>query len=292
MATRTQVFPNATIQGGAADAFIIGGTTPAAGTFTDLAASDIDSTPIGQNTPAAGAFTTLECSDPSSDDHVGDRGYNDARYAGVDHDADHVHDGSDEIDGDVLDINYVPSNYTRTTDPSEVSSVEELTAHLGGIDNSLGLANASMQSLGLLVHPNNYGDLYRAGLFPSFFNQQWGGAYGGEYPKGVKADGTEAWFATGWIVHNAVRAAGYNTTYQYLTQGFKVSQAITVEAFWLKLYKVGNPQKDNEPFTFAIYSDSGGDPDAVITNGTANAINGHSVASASEPWPITDNTDG
>lgn len=46
------------------DSFIIGGTTPLAGTFTTLAATNfsatnINSTPIGQTTPAAGSFTTL-----------------------------------------------------------------------------------------------------------------------------------------------------------------------------------------------------------------------------------------
>ena len=54
----------------------------------------------------------------------------------------HVHNGSDEIDGDVLDITYVPTNYTRTTTPPEVTSVEELTAHLAGIDTALASAGS------------------------------------------------------------------------------------------------------------------------------------------------------
>jgi hypothetical protein len=37
----------------------IGGTTPAAGAFTTLEATSLDSTPIGGSTPAAGTFTTL-----------------------------------------------------------------------------------------------------------------------------------------------------------------------------------------------------------------------------------------
>jgi hypothetical protein len=40
----------------------IGGTTPAAGAFTTLEATSLDSTPIGGSTPAAGAFTTLSAS--------------------------------------------------------------------------------------------------------------------------------------------------------------------------------------------------------------------------------------
>lgn len=50
----------ADINGGTIDDTTIGGTTPAAGTFTTLEATSLDSTPIGGTTPAAGAFTTLE----------------------------------------------------------------------------------------------------------------------------------------------------------------------------------------------------------------------------------------
>lgn len=43
---------------------------------------NIDNSPIGQATPAAGAFTTLKGStNPAVDGDVGNRGYNDARYA-------------------------------------------------------------------------------------------------------------------------------------------------------------------------------------------------------------------
>jgi hypothetical protein len=55
----------------------------------------------------------------------------------------HISGGDDQIDGDVLDITYVPSNYTRTTVPGEVTSVVELTAHLAGIDNYLGSVPSS-----------------------------------------------------------------------------------------------------------------------------------------------------
>ena len=45
--------------------------------------------------------------------------------------------GSAEIDGDKLDIDWNPTNYTPATTPSEVTSVDELTAHLYGIDQAL-----------------------------------------------------------------------------------------------------------------------------------------------------------
>jgi len=65
----------------------------------------------------------------------------------------HVRGGSDEIDGDTLDIDFVPTNYTRNTTPPQVTDVEELTAHLAGIDNALGgLAN---DGSGILTWGNN-----------------------------------------------------------------------------------------------------------------------------------------
>ena len=59
----------------------------------------------------------------------------------------HVTGGSDIIDGDIVDITYVPSNYTRNITPSEVTLVTELTSHLAGIDNAL----ADVQSSNLVT---------------------------------------------------------------------------------------------------------------------------------------------
>ena len=94
---------------------------------------------IGGTTPAAGAFTTLTASTDPTDEHgVGDRGYNDLRYANIDHDANHITGGSDEIDGDKLDIDMTPTNYSPDTSPGEVDNADNLSAHLKGIDNALG----------------------------------------------------------------------------------------------------------------------------------------------------------
>ena len=54
------------------------------------------------------------------------------------HAASHIRAGTDEIDGDVLDIDFTPSNYTPDTTPGEVTDVDELSAHLAGIDNQIG----------------------------------------------------------------------------------------------------------------------------------------------------------
>ena len=47
------------IDGGTIDNSVIGGTTPAAGTFTSLSASTVDGAVIGGTTPVAGTFTDL-----------------------------------------------------------------------------------------------------------------------------------------------------------------------------------------------------------------------------------------
>ena len=56
----------------------------------------------------------------------------------ADHNARHIHGGVDAIDGDKLAIDWNPTNYTPTTDPSEVDNVDQLTAHLAGIDSTIG----------------------------------------------------------------------------------------------------------------------------------------------------------
>ena len=51
--------------------------------------------------------------------------------------ADLITNGSVELDGDKLDIDWNPSYYTPATTPSEVDSVDNLTAHLYGIDQAI-----------------------------------------------------------------------------------------------------------------------------------------------------------
>ena len=54
-----------------------------------------------------------------------------------DHQARHDRAGADEIDGDVIDIDFTPASYVPDTAPAEVTHVDELTSHLKGIDNAL-----------------------------------------------------------------------------------------------------------------------------------------------------------
>ena len=51
--------------------------------------------------------------------------------------SDLISGGAAEIDGDKLDIDYSPTNYTPDTTPAEVDSTAQLSAHLAGIDNAL-----------------------------------------------------------------------------------------------------------------------------------------------------------
>ena len=58
----------------------------------------------------------------------------------------HISAGTDEIDGDQLDIDFSPSNYTPDTSPIEVTSIEHLTAHLKGIDDIIGTGGGVIAS--------------------------------------------------------------------------------------------------------------------------------------------------
>jgi hypothetical protein len=53
------------------------------------------------------------------------------------HASTHVLGGSDPIDADTLEIDYVPDFYTRSTDPAIVTNVKHLTAHLAGLNEKV-----------------------------------------------------------------------------------------------------------------------------------------------------------
>jgi len=72
------------------------------------------------------------------------------------HATSHIYGGTDTIDGDKLDITWNPSNYTPDTSPPEVTSVDELTAHLAGIDGYLlDLGNNDAYQQGELTELND-----------------------------------------------------------------------------------------------------------------------------------------
>lgn len=76
------------------------------------------------------------------------------------HASTHIRGGTDEVDGDRLDIDWNPSNYTPTTAPTEVTNVDELTAHLAGLDAEIPdtFAWATGES-GAFAIPGSFGTL-------------------------------------------------------------------------------------------------------------------------------------
>jgi hypothetical protein len=76
--------------------------------------------------------------------------------------ADLISGGAAEIDGDKLDIDYSPSNYTPDTTPAVVDNASELSAHLAGIDNAL--AGISTENITQEMHTVTAGEV-TAGYF-------------------------------------------------------------------------------------------------------------------------------
>jgi len=79
-----------------------------------------------------------------------------------------------ELDGDKLDIDWNPTNYTPVLAAAYTTSLDELTSHLKGIDNSLGLASslndlsdvdASDSSKGVILTGDNAGTAFTTSDF-------------------------------------------------------------------------------------------------------------------------------
>ena len=62
----------------------------------------------------------------------------DSDYAAIIHASGHLSGQSDEVDGDKLDIDFSPSNYTPGTVENVTESTAHLTSHLNGIDTAIG----------------------------------------------------------------------------------------------------------------------------------------------------------
>lgn len=68
------------------------------------------------------------------------------------HASSHIRGATDEIDGDKLDIDWNPSNYTPVTASGLSTSVDDLTSHLKGIDNAiLGHEHTTIAGIGVAV---------------------------------------------------------------------------------------------------------------------------------------------
>jgi hypothetical protein len=115
---------------------VFGRTGAVVALTSDYDAIQIDFTPDGDITATNVQAAIVEIRDDTDTKLTG--------KADVTHAATHIQGGSDEIDGDQLDIDFTPNNYTPATTPPEVTDVDQLSAHLFGIDTALGSVGGSI----------------------------------------------------------------------------------------------------------------------------------------------------
>jgi microcystin-dependent protein len=71
----------------------------------------------------------------------------DVQPSTVAHASSHVRAGSDVIDGDRVQVDWVPSYYTRDSSPTEAGATTDVTAHLKGIDNKFNTIGAFYEAV-------------------------------------------------------------------------------------------------------------------------------------------------
>jgi len=89
---------------------------------------------VSEGTANADTHWSLTTNDPITLDTTG---LTFAEIVPVEHASSHERGGADEIDGDHLDIDFTPSGYVPSTTPAEAASVDDLAAHLAGIDDEV-----------------------------------------------------------------------------------------------------------------------------------------------------------
>jgi hypothetical protein len=95
---------------------------------------DVDFTPANY-TPDASPAEASDVDDLAAHLKGVDTAIGNKADSGHNHDADYA-----AIDGDVLDVDFTPANYTPDASPAEASDVDDLAAHLKGIDTAIGNA--------------------------------------------------------------------------------------------------------------------------------------------------------
>jgi len=91
----------------------------------------------------------------------------------VSHASSHIRGGSDIIDADRDQIDFIPTYYTRDSSPSQAGALTDLTAHLKGIDNKFNTPNSLFVSrdqnwTATINNPSSYQFPVASGLQSSF----------------------------------------------------------------------------------------------------------------------------
>lgn len=166
-----------------------------------------------------------------------------------------------------------------TLGSSVVGDAVFVAASQAAAQAALGISasGGSEESLTGFYHPaagSAYQDMYRSGWLPSWFNQQWGGAQWGTLP-----DGSFGSVATGNVQDDSALVFGNLTaaSVQTIAQRFNVSEDMTVDAVWIKLYKQGNPT-DN--VTARIWTISGSD--VSVAQGSLASLSGKLITSKTD----------
>jgi len=124
----------------ASDTYYLYACHPASGSTPDVVISKNATYPSGYT---AGTSRKIGGFDTDGSSHVNESTLWDLRTVDIDgaasssHQSTHLTSGSDEINGDHLDIDWDPSNYTPDTGIAEATSADHLAAHLAGIDNAI-----------------------------------------------------------------------------------------------------------------------------------------------------------
>lgn len=151
------------------------------------------------------------------------------------HGTTHIRGGNDVIDGDRLQVDYVPTAYTRDTASPGAGAATDLTAHLGGIDDYLMSATGRNRAIngGMMVDQRNsgaaisYSGAGTSGLY-AVDRYAFNGSGGGSYTIQRVQDGPPSVSAYSWrLTVGATPDTSLASTDNYLLlhriEGFNVA---------------------------------------------------------------------
>ncbi|MGE3804148.1 MAG: hypothetical protein AB7K24_05700 [Gemmataceae bacterium] len=115
--------------------------TGAGALLTQQQVSDLYNHGMFRQSPGCGQLPATSISQTAVTQHQEALTVTVAQISDFAHASTHLRSGTDEIDGDRLDIDWNPANYTPDGSPTEAGNSDHLTAHLKGIDTALGPAS-------------------------------------------------------------------------------------------------------------------------------------------------------